>query len=117
MTPAIGGSDRAAEKWRRGYEIHGMEALDLHHLYRAMAWLGEPLPRQEQHEATFPGHRCVKDVIKERLFARRRDLFTDLSLVFFDTTSIYFEGEGGESMSRYGFNNERSPESARPPTP
>jgi hypothetical protein len=28
----------------------------------------------------------------------RRDLFTGLDLVFFDTTSIYFEGSGGESM-------------------
>ena len=27
--------------------------------------------------------RCVKDLIEERLFEQRRDLFTDLSLVFF----------------------------------
>ena len=31
------GSDRAAEKWRSAYSIGGMDAIDLHHLYRAMA--------------------------------------------------------------------------------
>jgi hypothetical protein len=42
------GSDRAAEYWRRGYRIQGAQALDLHHLYRAMAWLGRALPKREQ---------------------------------------------------------------------
>ena len=37
----------------------------------------------------------MKDLIEETLFAQTRDLFTSLELVFFDTTSIYFEGEGG----------------------
>jgi len=46
--------------------------------------------------------RCVKDAIEERLFARRRDLFTGLDLVFFDTTSIYFEGAGGQSLGQNG---------------
>ena len=41
--------------------------------------------------------RCTKDLIEEGLFKRRRDLFTEVDLVFFDTTSIYFEGWGGES--------------------
>jgi len=36
------------------------------------------------------------------LFARRRDLFSDLDIVFFDTTSIYFEGEGGETIASAG---------------
>src|SRR5580704_11430184 len=39
----VSGSDRAAEKWRADYRIEITEALQLHHLYRAMAWLGEPL--------------------------------------------------------------------------
>jgi hypothetical protein len=34
--------------------------------------------------------RCVKDLIEEKLFDARRDLFSNLSMVFFDTTSIYF---------------------------
>src|SRR6201984_887346 len=37
----VSGSDRAAEKWRADYRIEGAEGLQLHHLYRTMAWLGE----------------------------------------------------------------------------
>jgi hypothetical protein len=29
-------------------------------------------------------------------------LFTDLSVVFMDTTSLSFEGDGGESLGEYG---------------
>jgi hypothetical protein len=32
------------------------------------------------------------DVVEERLFASRRNLFSKLDLVFMDTTSLYFEG-------------------------
>src|SRR4030067_2838694 len=31
------GSDRAAERWQNRYKIEGVEAIELHHLYRAMA--------------------------------------------------------------------------------
>src|SRR5215470_4069230 len=34
------GSDRAAERWREDYLLAGTDRLDLHHLYRAMAFLG-----------------------------------------------------------------------------
>jgi len=96
------GSDRAAEVWRDRYALPGTEGLQLHHLYRAMAWLGEPLPEDQQADATPFAPRCVKDLIEEALFAQTRDLFTSLELVFFDTTSIYFEGEGGQSIGQYG---------------
>ena len=92
----VSGSDRAADKWKRDYQIEGCNSLQLHHLYRAMAWLGEVLPKDQQTDKTPFASRCVKDRVEEDLFARRRDLFTDLQLVFFDTTSIYFEGEGGK---------------------
>src|SRR6516225_4511289 len=90
-----GGSDRAADRWREDYRIDGVEGLDLHHLYRAMAWLGEELPGDEQDGRTL-APRCLKDVMEERLFAKRRDLFSKLGLVFTDTTSLYFEGAGGQ---------------------
>ena len=96
------GSDRAAERWKSGYAIAGVEGLQLHHLYRAMAWLGEPLPEDQQADATPFAPRCVKDWIEEALFQKTRDLFSGLDLVFFDTTSIYFEGEGGDSIGQYG---------------
>ena len=79
------GSDRAAEQWKRDVSMPGGESLQLHHLYRAMRWLGEN-----------------KDDIEEALFHRRQDMFTELSLAFFDTTSLYFEGAGGESLGQYG---------------
>src|SRR5271168_5350747 len=92
----VSGSDRAADRWREDYAIAGVEKLDLHHLYRAMAWLGEELPEKEQDGRTPFSPRCVKDVVEVRLFAHRRDLFTRLDLVFMDTTSLYFEDAGGQ---------------------
>src|SRR5207253_4346137 len=78
----VSGSDRAADRWREDYAIAGVEGLDLHHLYRAMAWLGEELPEKEQDGRTPFAPRCLKDVVEERLFAHRRDLLTRLDLVF-----------------------------------
>jgi transposase len=95
------GSDRAAEKWRHDYALpEGAASLDLHQLYRAMAWLGEELPEKQQDGKTPFSPRCIKDLIEEDLFARRRDLFSEVSIVFFDTTTLYFEGEGGEIGKR-----------------
>lgn len=34
------GSDRAAERWCRKYALGDLGALDLHHFYRTMGWLG-----------------------------------------------------------------------------
>jgi len=93
------GSDRSCFAWRDAYRIDGTDELDLHHAYRAMSWLGEPV---EETPAGALAPRCTKDRIEEALFARDRDLFSGLQLVFFDTTSIYFEGEGGETLGRYG---------------
>ena len=84
----VSGSDRAADKWRRYYRIEGCDSLQLHHLYRAMAWLGQELPKDQQKDATPFAPRCTKDRIEEALFEHRRDLFSELQLVFFDTTSI-----------------------------
>ena len=103
------GSDRAAEKWKDDYTIPGVAGLGLHHLYRAMAWLGEELAHDQQSGATPFAPRTVKDLIEEELFAQRRDLFSQLDLVFFDTTSIYFEGEGGETIGRRGRSKDHRP--------
>jgi transposase len=94
------GSDRSCDKWHQDYQIDGVESLSLHHLYRAMAFLGEEI--EDQRERTPFAPRCTKDVMEEAMFHERRDLFTGLDLVFFDTTSIYFEGEGGASLGEKG---------------
>ena len=104
------GSDRAADKWKTDYEIEECEDLQLHHLYRAMGWLGDELARKEQADKTPFAPRCNKDLIEEALFARRRDLFTELQLVFFDTTSIYFEGQGGETIGQRGHSKDHRPD-------
>jgi transposase len=104
------GSDRAAEKWKGDYAIKGVGDLNLHHLYRAMAWVGEVLPKDQQDGATPLAPRTNKDLIEEALFARRRDLFSDLDMVFFDITSIYFEGEGGEAIGQRGHSKDHRPD-------
>jgi transposase len=104
------GSDRAADRWKRDYALDGAGDLQLHHLYRAMAWLGEQLPTEQQQGSTKLVQRCTKDVIEEQLFARHRDLFTDLDVVFFDTTSLYFEGDGGNDLGRYGHSKDHRPD-------
>lgn len=76
------GSDRRAKRVTRDYRVTGADGVELHHLYRATAWLGENMAG-----------------IEEQVFDRTRDLFTSLSVVFFDTTSIYFEGAGGRLLS------------------
>ena len=108
-----GGSDRAADRWREDYRIEGVDGLELHHLYRAMAWLGEELPEDRQAAATPFAPRCVKDVMEEDLFACRRDLLTTLDVVFMDTTSLYFEGAGGQTLGRRGFSKTIGPISIR----
>ncbi len=105
------GSDRAAERWKQAYALTGTESLGLHQLYRAMRWLGAPLPASEQAGATPFGPRTRKDRIEDAVFARRRDLFNqELRLVFFDTTSIYFEGAGGESIGQHGHSKDHRPD-------
>ena len=75
-----------------------------------MGWLGEALPDDQQKHATPFAPRCRKDVFEEALFDRRRDLFNELELVFFDTTSIYFEGEGGSELGQYGHSKDHRPD-------
>ena len=87
------GSDRQADRWKADHRIEGAQELGLHHLYRAMRWLGEERER-----------------IEEELFARRRTLFAEGELVFFDTTSLYFEGHGGEEIGRYGHSKDHRPD-------
>ncbi len=87
------GSDRFSERQARDFRITGADGLSLHHLYRAMAFLG--------------GNR---ESLEEELFFQNRDLFSSLSLVFFDTTSLYFEGRGGEPLGRRGYSKDRRPD-------
>jgi transposase len=104
----VAGSDRSCARWRRDYVIEAAEELSLHHLYRAMAFVGEQV--EDQKDATAFTPRCVKDLIEEGIFCERRDLFSGLDLVFFDTTSLYFEGEGGVTLGHKGRSRDHRPD-------
>jgi Transposase DDE domain len=103
----VSGSDRACDKWLVGYQIDGAVGLKLHQLYRAMAWLGEELA--DQSGATRAPRR-IKDLLEEALFQRGRSLFSDLSVVLFDTTSLMFYGAGGESLGQRGKSKDHRPD-------
>jgi hypothetical protein len=106
------GSDRSAIlKWRDGQRVRGAGEFDLHHMYRAMGALGDELPPGDRQAGATPfGPRRTKDEVEEALFDFRRDLFSAVDIVFFDTTSIYFEGAGGESLGRRGKSKDSRPD-------
>jgi len=98
----VSGSDRHARSWRAGYRVPGAETISLRQAYKAMAWLGEPLTGEPE--------RVVKDRVEEELFAARRDLFGQVSVAFYDTTSLYFEGRGGAQLGRRGHSKDHRPQ-------
>ncbi len=104
----VSGSDRFCDKWQRDHLVPGTQGLALHHLYRAMTFLGEVLP--DAPTAGRFGPRRNKDLIEEKLFDKNRDLFSNLDLVFFDTTSIYFQGQGGVHFGHRGFSKDHRPD-------
>ena len=83
-----------------------LKALSCITFTRAMAFLGEAIEELEKPPGAV---RCTKDLVEEALFERRRDLFTEVELVFFDTTSLYFEGQGGE-LGQRGHNKDHRPD-------
>ena len=102
------GSDRAAEKWRHGLVIDGVADLDLHHLYRAMGWLGEELADQEwaRHwPADHQGSRRGAAVRRAQQPVQRTEPGFSSS-----TTSLYFEGAGGRSLGQYGHSKDHRPD-------
>jgi transposase len=137
-----GGSDRHSHQWKGDYEIAGVSQLSLHQSYRAMAWLGQAEPRKDKAAAEAaaqptpvegtqtsavvpakskstrgptPNYRWhgLKDKIEKSLWVERQDLFNNLSVVFFDTTSLYFEGAGGPSLGQRGHSKDSRPDLAQ----
>ena len=88
----VSGSDRHASTWRQGLRIPGADDLDLDTTYKAMAWLGE---------VDKSGH-STAETIEEALYRHRQPLFDAVSVAFFDTTTLWFEGAGGESLGQRG---------------
>ena len=68
------------------------------------------MPAEQQAGATPFAPRTVKDLVEEQVFARRRDLFSELSVVFLDTTSLSFTGAGGETLGARGYSKDHRPD-------
>ena len=96
----VSGSDRHAHDWHQRLRIPGAEALTLKQAYKAMAWLGE----------TTGDDRLMTELIEEALYRHRQPLFGELSVAFFDTTSLYFEGRGGATLGQRGFSKDFRPQ-------
>ena len=88
------GSDLAGSKWIRTVEAEGFAQLRLPHFYKCLGFLWRK-----------------KAVIEEALYRRGLDLFNqELDLVFFDTTSTYFEGTSLEGLAKRGKSKDHRPD-------
>jgi transposase len=88
-------SKLALQEWLKGQYIPGVlpQRLKVHHWYRAMDIL-------EQE----------KEGLEQWVFSRIIDLFNlDLSLVFYDLTSSYFEGSG-PALASWGYSKDHRPD-------
>ena len=102
----VSGSDRHASRWHHGFRIPGAAELTLDRAYRAMIWLGEEIA----------DGRTTTDAIEEDLYRRRQELFGEVSIAFFDTTSLYFEGAGGQTLGQLGHMPSTTRASPAPPS-
>lgn len=88
------GSDLSGSKWIETVAEPGFEKLELPHFYRSLGFLWEK-----------------KEQIEKALYDRGRDLFNqDLDLVFFDTTSTYFEGQSLKGWAKLGKSKDHRPD-------
>jgi Transposase DDE domain len=95
----VSGSDRHASEWRRCFQVTGADGLTLDHAYKAMTWLGEDIGQG----------RVMTDAIEEALYRHRQPLLGEVSVAFFDTTSLWFEGRGGASLGQRGHSKDYRP--------
>jgi Transposase DDE domain len=95
----VSGSDRHASEWRRCFQVTGADGLTLDHAYKAMTWLGEDIGQG----------RVMTDAIEEALYRHRQPLLGEVSVAFFDSTSLWFEGRGGPSLGQRGHSKDYRP--------
>src|SRR5215213_3991548 len=101
----VSGSDRHASSWQQSVQIPGAEALTLESAYKAMAWLGGMIDKTQTDR---PRYRS--EAIEEALYHHRQSLFGELSVAFYDTTSLYFEGRGGATLGQRGHSKDYRPQ-------
>jgi transposase len=87
-------SKRRVELWLEEVYEPRFSRLKLQHFYRCLDFLDED-----------------KTKIEEDLFSSVKDLFNlELDIVFYDTTSVYFEGEGPRGLARKGYSQDKRPD-------
>jgi len=89
-------SKLSLDEWSDEQYIPGVDTdrVKVHHYYRALDILQE-----------------TKDQFEKWVYDHITDLFNfDLSLVFYDLTSSYFEGDGPESLARFGYSRDHRPD-------
>ncbi|OPY58471.1 MAG: Transposase DDE domain protein [Pelotomaculum sp. PtaU1.Bin035] len=83
-------SKRGVSRWIEEVYRPVFSELEQHHFYRALDLLAE-----------------YKEKIETELFKRTRSLFNmRVDMVFWDTTSTYFEGQGPGELGRYGYSKD-----------
>jgi hypothetical protein len=88
------GSDLQGSQWVRSVEAEGFDKLQLAHFYKTVGLLWRHKERIETH-----------------LYRRGLDLFNqEVDLVFFDTTSTYFEGMSLEGWAKRGMSRDHRPD-------
>jgi Transposase DDE domain len=88
------GSDLRGSKWIETVHEPAFAGLQLAHFYRSLGWLWEK-----------------KQEIELALYRRELDLFNaELELVFFDTTSTYFEGSSLAGWAKLGKSKDHRPD-------
>jgi transposase len=87
-------SKRRAELWLEEVYEPRFSKLKLQHFYRSLDFLDKHKPE-----------------IEEELFCKVKDLFNlPLDIVFYDTTSVYFEGDGPEGLALKGYSKDKRPD-------
>lgn len=88
------GSDLGGSKWIATVHEPAFAKLRLPHFYRSLAWLWGR-----------------KQALEEALYRQHLDLFNQaLDLVFFDTTTTYFEGTSLKGWAKLGHSKDHRPD-------
>lgn len=87
-------SKRGVEHWINEIYRPSFSQLGLNHFYKALDFLAEN-----------------KEDIELELFERTKTLFDlQVDMIFWDTTSTYFEGKGPDKLGEYGYSKDHRPD-------